>query len=91
MNYVGIEEPQPPCCRKTPCRFETENTPPKFPTTAEVHFRRIYFEALDLVLQCIGELFDQPGYCKLECLLLKAAQNFDHSDNLRFYFGALFK
>ena len=40
-----------------------------------------------MVLQGIRERFDQPGYqiyCKLECLLLKAAQNVDHSDELRF-------
>lgn len=86
-NELGIEEPQPPRRRKAPRRFETGNAPPEFPSTVEDHFRRIYFEALDLVLQGIRERFDQPGYqiyCKLECLLLKAAQNVDHSDELRF-------
>ena len=86
-NELGIEEPQPSRRRKAPRRFETGNAPPEFPSTVEDHFRRIYFEALDLVLQGIRERFDQPGYqiyCKLECLLLKAAQNVDHNDELRF-------
>ena len=76
-NELGIEEPQPPCHRKAPCRFETGNALPEFPSTVD-HFMRI-----DL----FSSRFDQPGYqiyCKLECLLLKAAQNVDHSDELRF-------
>ena len=86
-NELGVEEPQPPHRCKTPRRFETGNAPPEFPSTVEDHYRRIYFEALDLVLQSIKERFDQPGYriyCKLECLLLKAAQNTDYSDELSF-------
>ena len=69
-NELGIEEPQPPRRRKAPCRFEAGNAPPEFPSIVGDHFRRIYFEALDLVLQGIREQFDQPGYqiyCKLEC------------------------
>ena len=86
-NELGVEEPQPPHQCKTSSRFETGNAPPEFPSTAEDHYRRIYFEVLDLVLQCIKDRFDQPGYqvyCKLECLLLKAAQNTDYSDELSF-------
>ena len=86
-NKLDVEEPQPPRRRKTPRRFETGNAQPEFPSTVEDHYRRIYFEALDLVLQGIKERFDQPGYriyCKLECLLLKAAQNTNYSDELSF-------
>ena len=75
-NELGVEEPQPPYRSKTPHRFETGNAPPEFPSTMEDHYRKIYFEALDLVLQSIKQRFDQPGYhiyCKLDCLLLKAA------------------
>ena len=80
-NELGVEEPQLPHRCKIPRSFETGNAPPEFPSTVE------YFEALDLVLQSIHQRFDQPGYhiyCKLECLLLKAAQNTDYSDELRF-------
>ena len=75
-NELSVEEPQPPCRSKTPHRFETGNAPPEFPSTMEDHYRKIYFEALDLVLQSIKQRFDQPGYhiyCKLDYLLLKAA------------------
>ena len=45
-------------------------------------FRRQYFEAVDLAVNCIGGRFDQPGYQiykNVESLLLNAAngENFD--------------
>ena len=86
-NELGVNEPQPPSQCKTPRRFETGNAPLEFPSTAEDHYRKIYFEALDLILQSIKQQSDKPGYhiyCKLKCLLLKAAQNTGYSDELRF-------
>ena len=37
---------------------DTSCAQPEFPSTVEDHYRRIYFEALDLVLQGIKE---RPG------------------------------
>lgn len=51
------------------------------------HYKRIYFEALDLIVSSIKNRFDQPGYhvyCKLEELLLKAASGVDYEEELVF-------
>ena len=40
--------------------------------------RQLYYEAIDLAINCIKDRFQQPGYtvyCQLENLLLKAAYN----------------
>ena len=44
------------------------------------YYRQHYFEAIDLVVNCIKDRFQQPGYevyRNLEQLLLKAAENLD--------------
>ena len=78
----GIEPPALPRRRKVPKRLEVGSGEPHFPCTIEEHYRVQYFEALDLLVLCIKERFDQPGYkvySKLETLLLNAAsgQEFD--------------
>jgi len=50
-----------------------------FPDTVEDHYRRLYFEALDLVIHICGikDCFNQPGYkiySQLQQLLVKAAK-----------------
>ena len=50
------------------------------------HYRRIYYEAIDMITTCINSRFDQPGYkiyCNIEDLLLKAA-NADYDAELKF-------
>ena len=50
-------------------------------------YRRIFFEALDLIICGIQTRFDQPGYqvyCKLENLLLKAANKENFDEELQF-------
>ena len=48
--------------KKVPQRFETGSGAAEFPATAKDHFRRNYFDALDLLVQAITDRFDQPGY-----------------------------
>ena len=33
-----------------------------YPASPEDHYRQIYFEALDLIIEAIKSRFDQPGY-----------------------------
>ena len=50
-------------------------------------YRRIFFEALDLIICGIQTRFDQPGYqvyCKLENLLLKATNKENSDEELQF-------
>ena len=56
-----------------------------FHTTVVDHYRVIYFEAMDLIIQCIDDRFDQPGYkmySGLETLLLKGCKQLDYQDEL---------
>ena len=55
---LGIGEPELPCRRRVPQRFKMGIAEAEFPSTPEEHYRRIYFEALDLVVACIQEHFD---------------------------------
>ena len=85
-NKLCIEEPRLPRRRKTPRRFEVGDAEPNFLPTAADHYKRIYFEALDLIT-CIKGRFDQPGYriyTKLESLILKAAENSSYEEELAF-------
>ena len=75
---VDVSEPKLPRSRKTPKRFEVGSSEPTFPDTPEVLYRRYYFEALDVVIQSIKKLFEQPGfqiYRNLQDLLLKAVHD----------------
>ncbi len=47
----------------------------------------MYFEALDLIIACVSDRFDQPGYktySNVQNLLLKAAKSEDYSEELQF-------
>ena len=49
------------------------------------YYRRIYYEALDLIIESITDRFDQPGYglySNLEQLLLKAVRHEDYEEEL---------
>ena len=76
---LDISEPELPRKRKAPRRIEIGS---HFPATVEEHYRRYYFEVLDLAINSIKQRFDQSGYRMyqhLESLLLKTSngENFD--------------
>ena len=75
-SSLDISEPELPRRRKTPRRYEVGEGESHFPMTVEKHYRRFYFEALDLAMNSIKQHFDQPGYRMyqhLESLLLQSA------------------
>ncbi len=81
-----INDPILPRRRKHPGRFEDGEGPHAFDQTPKDMYRKIYFEALDLLIQCIGTRFNQPGYqayCCLQKLLIKAGNQEDFSSELR--------
>ena len=67
--------------RKAPKRFEVGSSESfSGPCTPKDHYRRYYFEAIDLVTNAIKNRFEQPGYQvykNLQELLLKAARGHD--------------
>ena len=63
-----------------PGRFEVGTETPLFPVTPEQVYRRIYFEALDLI-----ERFDQPSfkaYSNIESLLIGVLSSQDVSSQM---------
>ena len=86
-DHFGIPEAQLPRRRKTPKQYPTVQSEADHPTTPQDHFKYIYFEALDLIINCIKRRFDQPGYrtyCQLQELLFKAANGEAYQSELEF-------
>ena len=76
QSEFDVDEPTLPRKRRAPSRFEVGTGESHYPSSIEDHYRVHYFEALDLLIACIKNRFDQPGYrvySKLETLLLDAA------------------
>ena len=79
---LNINEPMLPRQRKRPRRYEDGRSEGEFPESVEDLNRRMYFEALDLVVCGIKGHFDQSGYkaySNLEGMLVKAVRknNYD--------------
>ena len=83
----GVSDPSLPRKRRAPQRFEDGSSAGYFHPTAEDHYRQIFFEAVDHVVQAIRNRFDQPGYGiyqNLETLLLHATMGKPYDKELRF-------
>ena len=83
---TGTAEPSLPRKRRAPRHLEIGEGEGYYSPTAEDHYRRIYYEALDLAVSSILERFDQQGYMtyqNLEELLLNAVNGKDYSTNLQ--------
>ena len=82
---LGVNDPQLPRQRKIPRRFDDGSSAGHFPTTPKDHFKSVYFEAIDLIVNCIQNRFDQPGYRiyqSLETLLVKACKQEELQEHL---------
>ena len=83
---LTIDAPSLPRHRKRPIRYEYGIAAAEFASEPEDHYRRIYYEALDLIIESINQRFDQPGYglySNLEQLLLKAVRHEDYKEELK--------
>ena len=74
-----------------PRRIEIGTGEPTYPVTAQDYYRRIYFEAIDLMMNAIDQRFDQwfdqpsfDTYAKMESLLIKTLNSQDKSEELKF-------
>ena len=77
----GVGEPTLPRKRRTPARLEVGAGAPSYPKTAKDHFRRVYYEAIDLIVSAIDQRFNQESfssYAQMETLLVKAANDEDY-------------
>ena len=87
---VNDHEPTLPRRRKVPRRFEEgRGDSYSYSSKPEDHYRQIYFEAVDLIVNCITERFNLPGfliYQHVKSLLLKAANCKEYQSELKFVF-----
>ena len=93
---LHVSDPHLPRQRKVPKRYETGRAEAEFPTSPYSHYRQIYYEGLDLIINCIKDRFEQEGYMvyqRVQNLLLKAARHEDITADLDFvtsFYGADF-
>ena len=60
--HTHIEEPSLPRKRRAPSRFKVGEGDGYHSPTVEDHYRKLYFEVLDLAISSIQGRFDQPRY-----------------------------
>ena len=78
-----LGEPTLPRKRCTLARLEVGAGAPSYPQTAKDHFRRVYYEAVDLIVSAIyQESFS--SYAQMETLLVKAANGDDYEAEFKF-------
>ena len=83
VSEYDIGEPKLPRKRKAPRHLEIGSSEPEHPSSPKEYYKRIYYKALDLAVNCIKSRFDQPGYAmykNLETLLVTAANGKDYGD-----------
>ena len=56
--------PMLPRRTRAPRRIEIGTGEPTYPVTSQDYYRRIYFEAIDLMMNPIDQRFDQPSVDK---------------------------
>ena len=77
VESTDVEEPHLSRQRKMPKRFDPGSSSGDFHTSPKLYYRQLYYGAVDNVINCLKDRFNQPGYklyCNLEQLLLKACQ-----------------
>ena len=73
-SYPSMSGPILPRRTRAPRRIKIGYGEPTYPVTAQDYYRRIYFEAIELMMNAIDQRFDQPSfvtYAKMESLLIK--------------------
>ena len=85
--FPAVAEPVLPRKRRVPVRFEIGTASGSFPETEQDQYRRIYFEALDLIVEAINERFNQPSFISsknLESLLVNFVNGSDVSSQMKY-------
>ena len=86
-STLGISEPQLPWERRIPRHYEPGQAQSEYHSAPSEYYRQMFYEALDLIIACIKDRFNLPGYqvyCKFQNVLLKAAVNENYEDDLEF-------
>ena len=86
-KYSSISKPALSMLKQAPSRFEIGTGPPSYPTTPQEHYRPMYFQTIDLIVNAIDNRFNQASfdeYAKMESLLVKCLNCQDYSTELHF-------
>ena len=86
-SNLEVSDPVLPRQRKVPRRLEPGCAEADYPASPLDHYRRIYFEALDLIVSSIKSRFEQPGYQNyrhLQDLLLNVARHREYRPDFDF-------
>ncbi len=81
-----VDGPKLPRKRRCPVRLEDGNAPPEYDFCPKLYYRRIYYEAIDILIQSIGDRFDQEGYkihSVMESLFYKLMKKENYQEELR--------
>jgi len=62
LDIVDVSEPAWPRRRKAPKGFDTSSASYEYPQIPKDMYRKTFYEAFDLVINCIQNSFDQPGF-----------------------------
>ena len=62
QRSVDVSQPTLPRRSKVPRRYDIGMSSCHFPASIEDHYRPIYYEAIDTLVQYITKWFDQPGF-----------------------------
>ena len=87
QEKLHIDEAVLPRKRKAPQRYEVGDGQGTFLETVQDYFRTEYYVVIDAALACTRQRFNQPGYqtyCRLENLLVSAANGKDYQQDLNF-------
>ena len=72
---------------QAPRRIEISTGEPVYPPTTQAYYKRLYFEAIDLMVNPIDQRFDQPSfdtYARTESLLVKTLNSQGNSTELQY-------
>ena len=67
LYFQGQENPQ----LFSIAEGQSSKAQPYFPSSSKEHYRGIFFEVLDLIINSIQSRFDQPSFLNLESLLIQ--------------------
>ena len=87
---IALELPEPRLQRKRkrPAHLEDGRAPPEFYHSPEQFYRvSAYNRAIDLIVTCLADRFEQPGYrmySNLEQMVLKGCKREDYDDEFTF-------
>ena len=76
-NTLGIEEPSLPRKRKRNGKLLSKNKTQFYCDIEEVaiYYKRVYFNHIDIIVACMQDRFNQPGFRACQNILLNAVNN----------------